>query len=74
MDSENFSSDNSGDVDCGPAVAANNALICGLEPDSLVRLVRTAVGLPAEALDRLAVVADKLRAVEGLPQLDSTSD
>jgi hypothetical protein len=37
-------------------------------------LVRTAVGLPAEALDRLAVVADKLRAVEGLPQLDSTSD
>lgn len=74
MDSENFSSDNSGDADCCTSVAANNALICGLEPDSLVRLVRTAVGLPAEALDRLAVVADKLRAVEGLPQLDSTSD
>ncbi|MGW1743221.1 hypothetical protein ACWCPQ_30935 [Nocardia sp. NPDC001965] len=74
MDSENFSSDNSGDIDYRATVAADNALICGLEPDSLLRLVRTAVGLPAEALERLAVVADKLRAVEGLPQLDSTGD
>ncbi|NUP27368.1 MAG: hypothetical protein HOQ36_09650 [Nocardia sp.] len=74
MDSENFSSDNSGDTDYRATVAADNALICGLEPDSLLRLVRTAVGLPAEALERLAVVADKLRAVEGLPQLDSTGD
>ncbi|MGW5387816.1 hypothetical protein [Nocardia sp. NPDC003963] len=74
MDSENFSSDNSGGADCCTTVAADNALICGLEPDSLLRLVRTAVGLPAEALERLAVVADKLRAVEGLPQLDSTAD
>ncbi|WP_328388775.1 hypothetical protein [Nocardia sp. NBC_00416] len=74
MDSENFSSDNGGDTDYRASVAANNALICGLEPDSLLRLVRTSVGLPPEALERLAVVADKLRAVEGLPQLDSTAD
>lgn len=77
MDSENISSDTGVDVDCCPsetANSANSAIICGLEPDSLVRLVQTAVGLPAEALDRLAGVADKLRAVEGLPQLDSTAD
>ncbi|WP_280490555.1 hypothetical protein [Nocardia carnea] len=77
MDSENVSSDTGVDVDCctsETASSANSAIICGLEPDSLVRLVQTAVGLPAEALDRLAGVADKLRAVEGLPQLDSTAD
>ncbi|MGI5222802.1 hypothetical protein [Nocardia sp. CA-290969] len=74
MDSENFSSDNGAGSDCCPPETVNSAIICGLEPDSLVRLVRTAVGLPAEALDRLAGVADKLRAVEGLPQLDSTAD
>lgn len=74
MDSELFGSDTGGDAQyCAPE-AANNAVICGLEPDSLVRLVRTAVGLPAEALERLAGVADKLRAVEGLPQLDSTGE
>ncbi|NKY56597.1 hypothetical protein [Nocardia flavorosea] len=74
MDSENISSDTGVDVDCCTSETANSAIICGLEPDSLVRLVQTAVGLPAEALDRLAGVADKLRAVEGLPQLDSTAD
>lgn len=80
MDSENISSDSGVDVNvctsetANSANSANSAIICGLEPDSLVRLVQTAVGLPAEALDRLAGVADKLRAVEGLPQLDSTAD
>lgn len=74
MDSENISSDTGVDVDCCTSETTNSAIICGLEPDSLVRLVQTAVGLPAEALDRLAGVADKLRAVEGLPQLDSTAD
>lgn len=77
MDSELFGSDTGGDTQSCPsetAETADNAVICGLEPDSLVRLVRTAVGLPAEALDRLAGVADKLRAVEGLPQLDSTAE
>jgi hypothetical protein len=74
VDSENFSSDTGIDADCCASETANSALICGLEPDSLVRLVRTAVGLPADALDRLAGVADKLRAVEGLPQVDSTAD
>lgn len=74
MDSNNVSSDTGGDVNCRTPEATNEALICGLEPDSLVRLVRTAVGLPADALDRLAGVADKLRAVEGLPQVDSTAD
>lgn len=74
MDSENVSADTGGDLDCCTSETVNSAIICGLEPDSLVRLVQTAVGLPAEALDRLAGVADKLRAVEGLPQLDSTAD
>lgn len=74
MDSENISSDTGVGTECSPAEGANSAIICGLEPDSLVRLVQTAVGLPAEALDRLAGVADKLRAVEGLPQVDSTAD
>lgn len=74
MDSELFGSDTDGDAQSCASETADNAVICGLEPDSLVRLVRTAVGLPAEALDRLAGVADKLRAVEGLPQLDSTAE
>ena len=74
MDSENFSTGIGTETDLCTTRSANIAVAADLTGESLVRLVHTAVGLPAEALERLTEVADKLRAVEGLPLLDSTGE